>query len=177
MHNFNEGCHREGLYPFKDPDHCGNYAITNYLYKRRRKFVRMLDFTKLMVGLPVIRLIKRHAIPEPDGFILTVSCQLRIEDPTWIKRIFNFSGHYRFPLQRNKFRQYVLHLDPGIEVFIYNDLIAAPTRWHIGYTIRCPFVPDYSGYEHNKEAFIINQLWKPLATKFRGRWLDPIRYI
>jgi hypothetical protein len=172
-----EACNRAGLYPFVEPSHDSNVAIRNYLYKRRRKFVRFLDFTKLMVGLPIIRLIKRNAFTLPNGFGITISCQLRIEDPTWVRKLAHLGGGYRFPLMRDRFRRYVLDLDPGICVFVYNDMINAPNLWHIGYTIICPIVPDYEGMEHYKHDYVLQHLWAPLFHAYRGKGLNRIRYI
>jgi len=173
---FTEACHAANLYPFVAPNTDSNVAIRNYLYRRRNKFVRFLDWTKLMVGLPIIRLIKREVNLEEHGFSITVSCQLRIEDPTWIKKIFRFRPQ-RFPIMRDKLRRYVLQLDPGLKVFIYNEMISASNRWHIGYTIYCPLDPSYAGFTNYKKEFILDHLWKPLMTKRRARFLDRIRYI
>jgi hypothetical protein len=169
-------CRSAGLSPFVVPKN-ENVAIRNFLYSRRRKIVRFLDATKLMVGLPVIRKIDRKAQKLPNGgFSITVQSQVRIDDPTWISKISKFSLNYRFSSLRNKQRQYTVSLDPSITFFVYNDQIAASHQWHLGYTVRCPIKPKVAG-GYSETEFILDQLWLPLLHKFRPTNVNRILHV
>ena len=169
-------CRSAGLSPFVVPKN-ENVAIRNFLYSRRRKIVRFLDATKLMVGLPVIRKIDRKAQKLPNGgFSITVQSQVRIDDPTWISKISKFSLNYRFSSLRNKQRQYTVNLDPSITFFVYNDQIAASHQWHLGYTVRCPIKPKVEG-GYSETEFILDQLWLPLLHKFRPTNVNRILHV
>lgn len=168
-------CRSAGLSPFVAPKN-QNVAIRNFLYTRRRKIVRFLDVTKLMVGIPVIRKIDRSVQITPSGFKITVQSQVRIEDPTWVGKITKFALGYRFSTLRNKQRQYISRLDPSVTFFVYNDQIAASHQWHIGYTIQCPMKPEYIGGYSEKE-FILGQLWAPLSHKFRPSGVNQILHV
>lgn len=169
-------CHEKDLYPFRTVKD-NNLAVKLFLYKRRMAFIRLMNFTKLMVGVPIIRLIDRKAKSTDYGFDITITCQVYMKDPTWVRKLKNF-GIYRFNLMREERKKYVRHVDPGLTVFVYNDGISNPQSWHIGYTIKCPIHPDFGDLPTNQhEWFILEQLWKPLQNKFRGLHLDPIRQI
>lgn len=168
-------CRSTGLSPFVGPKD-GNVAIRNFLYTRRRKLIRFLDTTNLMVGVPVLRQVKRDVRALPNGFTVRVSAQVRIQDPTWVSRLTKFPFGYRFGLLRNKQRQYVLKLDPSLTVFVYNDQIAASHQWHIGYTVQCPIKPNYPA-GHDESQFILEQLWHPMMTKFRPSRVNQILHL
>lgn len=159
-------CRSAGLSPFVATKN-ENVAIRNFLYSRRRKIVRFLDATKLMVGLPVIRKIDRRVQKLSNGgFSITVQSQVRIEDPTWVRRLSKFPLNYRFSSLRTRQRQYAVKLDPSILFFVYNDQVSASHQWHLGYTVQCPIKPAHEG-GYSETEFILDQLWLPLTNKFR----------
>ena len=178
---YKAGCKSAGLLPFAEADQDTNIAIRNYLYTQRRHFVRFLNTTKLMVGLKVLHNLKREARVETYGFSIMVEAQMRITDPAWMQTIFKLPAGYRFNRMRDSKRRYLLELDPGLIVFVYNQQITSPDRWYIGYEIRVPMQPSYStDVDMDMEAksqFILDQLWRPLMNTYRGRGLDRIRHL
>jgi hypothetical protein len=129
----------------------------------------------------VLHNLKRHARVETYGFSILIEAQMRIEDPTWVQTLFKMPAGYRFNRVRDSKRRYLLELDPGLIVFVYNQQIAARDRWFIGYEIRVPLQPSYASDVDMdmaaKEQFILDQMWRPLMNTYRGRNLDRIRHL
>jgi hypothetical protein len=181
LHTYKEGCKSAGLSPFAEPGQDTDIAIRNYLYGQRRHLVRFLNVTRMMVGLKVLHNLRREARVETYGFSIMIEAQMRIKDPNWVQSLFRMNGGYRFNRIRDSKRRYVLMLDPGLIVFVYNQQIANPDRWFIGYEIRTPLQPSYKSDTdmdlESKSQFILDQLWKPLMNTYRGRDLDRIRHL
>jgi len=174
LHNYTEGCERAGLLPLlKDVDI--NLAIRNYLYKKRHTFVRFLNVTKLMQGRKILRAITREVHVEPYGFSITIEARIREDDPTWYRKLWRLPLGYRFQIQKELGRT-VLHLDPGLTVYVRNPMISIPHRWIIGYTIRCPLFPNYDG-PLSEDEFILHQLWEPLMNSYRPFKTQPLRWL
>lgn len=173
---FKSLCDSAGLEPFSRTKD-GNLAIRNYLSIRRHNFIRLLRTTRMMEGLPVLRPITRTVDHSGYGFKITVSCQVHIKDgDAFVKKIQHYPLKNRFGLMRDHHRRYHLKMDPGMTVFVYNDMINSPYRWHIGYEITCPINPEYHGVK-DKTAFVLNYLWLPLAKQIRPRNVNQLRYI
>jgi len=177
---YRAGCKSAGLSPFVDPKQDTDIAIRNYLFMQRTVFVRAMNVTGLTRDLKVIRLVHRECRVEPYGFSLIVSVQFQMDDPTWIKSLFRLKGGYRFSPARDVHRRYCMELDPGLTVFVYNDSINGPRRWHIGYEIKCPIAPMWSSDgpadAATKEQYVLDNLWAPLMNTYRERRrLDRIR--
>ena len=173
LKDFTHLCARADLDPYYKGE--WNSAIQHFLWTRRRHFVRYADLTKLVQGVKVIRLIHRAVDFTHFGFELTISAQCHIPDPTWMKRLFNLGPAFRFSKLRDSQRHYVRHLDPGLEVFVYNDTITGVDQWHIGYVIKCPLMPETHGQD--KKQYVLDQLWGPIRSKIKPRNADNTRYL
>jgi hypothetical protein len=145
-----------------------------FLYSRRRKLVRYLDLTKLTVGLPLKRGVRRSATVTEYGFDLTVEANFIAPSRSWSSTLFQYPAGLRFTKIRDADRRYVHKVDPSVSVFVYNDLIDTPTAWHIGYTIKCPIVLSKMD---KPEDFVIRRLWTPLSHKFRPIKTDMILHL
>lgn len=166
-------CAQDNLDPYYKGE--WNSAIAQFLWTRRRHFVRYADLTKLVQGVRVIRIVRREVAFTDFGFKLTVSAQCHIPDPTWVNKLFQLPGVFRFNKLRDHQRHYVKHLDPGLEVFVYNDLISAADSWHIGYTIKCPLMPETHGQD--RRQYVLDRLWAPIRSKVKPRNADNTRYL
>lgn len=160
-------CNAAGLPALVDPQH-RNPEIRSFLMSRRKLIVRMLDQTKMLQGIPIFRrAIKRTATVTPRGFSVTISTQLRITDPTWVKTLTRFRPGHSFGLTRNKARELELRLDPSVRMFVYNDMISNLNLWHVGYTVTCPIPPDLTGCMPGHEEEFVLDLWAPAFNKLR----------
>lgn len=173
LKDFQYRCAKADLDPYAHGDR--NSAIAHFLSVRRRNFVRYADWVKLIQGVKVIRTIHRDVRFTNTGFDLTVSAQCHIPDPTWMERLFRLGPAYRFSKLRDRQRHYVKYLDPGLEVFVYNDMISSVNQWHIGYTIRCPLMPDTHGQD--RRHYVMDVLWAPIRSKVKPRKADNVRYL
>jgi hypothetical protein len=173
LRDFRHRCAKADL----DPHFQGDWdsAIQHFLAVRRRHFVRYADMTKLVQGVKVIRSVSRTVDFTDFGFQLTVSAQCHIEDPTWVKKLFRFTSNLRFSPIRDRQRRYVHRIDPGLEVFVYNEMISSTNVWHIGYTISCPLMPDTKGQD--RKNFVLNTLWAPIRSRMKPKKADTSRYL
>ena len=169
-----ELCDSAGLLPFVDHPVATDAAIRTYLYKRRRLFIRFLEFTHLMKDIPVRRVYKEVTL-DHRGFSIKVEAWIRVTDPKWFKV---FRGRWAFSLNWDKERRYKVKLDPGMFVYVRNPAIRTANTWYMGYVITCPLEPDLTqGNLHDKTQYIWTHLWEPLSKAIRSRDVKMVRPI
>lgn len=178
MNRYRELCVKHGLEPMRAPDQDNNAAISNLMFLQRQKLMMFLKLTKLMNGIPVIRIIDKQAWPTETGFRVQVKAHCRIDDPTWKARLPRISPRrYRFNLARDG-KYWVSPLTPLLTVFAVNDMINSPSKWFIGFWLDIPLEPDLGGIDPERfEWFVLTQLWAPVSQKLRDSKLSRVRYI
>jgi len=178
---YKAGCKSAGLSPFAESKQDTNIAIRNYLWHQRRHLVRFMNVTRFMVGIKPIRNLVREARLETYGFSIVIKAPVEIPDPTWVQTLFRLGAGYRFNHQRDQLRRYVLELDPGLIVFVYNQGTVQARRWFIGYEVKVPLLPLYPADSNMdlraKEQFILDQLWRPLQNSYRALNQDRGRHL
>ena len=177
--NFRLLCWKSKVNPLLENGTSNNDALRSLMLHQRQLLVTFMNLTKFMQGIPIIRQIQKKVWPVANGFKVEVKAQVRIDDPTWAKHLKLIQPRrYRFNLMREHSKYYVSHISPGLTVFVYNDAINNPQRWHIGYWLTCPIPPDLGTLDpHNFEWFVLYHLWDPVTRKLRAKKLHPIRYI
>lgn len=167
LRQLGDRCRAISIKPFIGVKH-QNPQIRNYLAARRRLIVRFFNITKMLKNVPVRRReLERSVKITQSGFQITVSALLRIDDPTWVHGLTRFSPGYRFSPLKTKDHEFQVFLDPATRMFVYNDLLSASLRWHVGYTVNCPVRPDYTGVIPGHEEDFVLSLWKPIQNNIR----------
>lgn len=169
MQYFTAACAKAGLSPFvavQNP----NPAIRNFLAKRRKLYVRYMDLTNFMQDVRVRKIVKDAYLTD-YGFAVRVEGWVTVADPRWFAKVKTTPG-WRFSLAQDKEHRHVIHLDPGITLYVRNPNIRSPVSWYVGYEVHCPITPRLPNF---KPATILSTLWDPTAAVIRPKNTLPQR--
>lgn len=169
LHEYEVLCDSAGLSSFVGSDIDPNIAIRNFLWKRRRIYVRYVELTHLMDKV-WIRKVTKEAYLTDYGFAIKVEGWIRVKDPLWFRNI--QKPGWRFSIAHDKEMRYTVKLDPGITIYVRNPNIRSPNTWFTGYEIHCPLTPRLPDF---KSKTILSALWIPTATMIRPKGTQPQR--
>lgn len=169
-----ELCEIAGMFPFQQMHMAKNDQIHYYLKAHRRDIVYFINKSKLLDEITIRR--SHHKVALTDtGFTITVYAWCYIKDPSFSKWLLKMP-YPRFNVVREADGRYVKHLGPGLEMFVENDGVKLTNRWHIGYTVTCPFFPDMptknTPSRAELEHFVLSTLWMPILRETRPNGLQ-----
>lgn len=174
MHRYVQLCDAQGLLPFPGGVQNRDVAIRNFLGQRRRLFVRYVDQTNILVGIPVRKVTRKVKI-DHTGFSINVEAWVTVEDPNWFRKP---KARWRFSFGWDKEKRFVNNIDPSLMIYVRNPALRAPNFWYVGYTINCPLEPDLKdGTLQDKENYVIRELWDPISKVWRGRGLSRVKHL
>ncbi len=148
-----------------------NPAIKNFLWRRRKMYVRYLERTGLLDNVKIRRAPVKEAYLTDYGFAIRVEGWASVPDPYWFRRIKATPG-WRFSLQWDSEQRCVVRVDPGLTIYVRNPNIRSPLTWYVGFEIHCPLVPKLENY---KGTTIIRELWDSIAQTVRTKGLPQRR--
>lgn len=171
-------CYINRINPLRSADQSNNSAIQLLFWHQRQLLVQFLDLTKIMTGIPFTFPLVRKAWPTETGFRVEIKGQIKVTDPTWIKTLIRLRpARYRFGIQQHG-KYWTSKINEGLTVFVYNDMIRNPNRWHIGYWVDSPLEPNLGDLPPTQfEWFVLTHLWEPVTKKLRAKKAGRIRYL
>lgn len=168
IRDYVELCTEKNIYPFSNVHHSENDVIISELNQARRTLVKFFNLSK-MFSLVSIRTTQRVVKMTSTGFVIEVEGLARLKDPSFASWL-GQAPMPRFDLVRNNSR-YVKTLDKRTRLFVYNDMVDAPDRWHVGYEIHINHFPDIPGNHMPSKAmlerFILEILYMPVLLSHR----------
>lgn len=162
-------CDRRGSFPFQNVKQSDNDKIFTFLSKKRSEVVKFANSVNLM-DIIALRDSKRKVTMTTAGFTLEVSSRATPRDPTYEQWLIK-SPLPRFDNVRKPDGKWTRGLGEGLTLWTYNESASMTGRWHIGYTIDCPFYPDIPAKplasKTELEKFIIDVMWEPIIKMNR----------
>jgi hypothetical protein len=162
-------CAQAGRYAFSDFHQTTNDECVERLREARRAVVKFINRSKIL-DLITLRNTHRTAMMTPTGFILCVSGQIRLKDPTfpdWLLRM----PFPRFNIIRSIDGRWSKPLGDNATFFAENEGAKSPDRWHIGYEIVVDYFPEIPNKplpsKQELERFILDILWMPVLKSQR----------
>jgi hypothetical protein len=163
-------CEHDAVFPFSDVNELNNDRIHDILLHSRQYFVKFVDRFKFFDDV-AIRSTHRKVAMTDTGFVLTVYAKARIEDPSFVDWLEHLPQPYKFPFTRTADFKYKKQLTPHLSVFVQNETVTLPERWHVGYEISVPMFPDIPSNQLPSKAeierFILDYMWMPLLRSMR----------
>lgn len=164
-------CGAKGVYPFQSVQQTRNDDISDFLRNARKELVRFIDRTDFFEGIK-LRSTQREVKMTNAGFVLTVSGQANIQDPSFEKWLTTVPFP-KFDLIKQNGR-YWKNLRDGVRMFAYRDKGSSSSeRWVIGYEITCSVYPDlptqHLPSRDQLEKFIMDVLFMPILRSIRPK--------
>lgn len=162
-------CSQRGFYPFQSVQQSRNDDISDFLRTARKELVRFIDRTDFFADIK-LRSTQREVKMTNNGFVVTVTGQANITDPSfekWITKV----PFPKFDFVKQNGR-YWKTLRDGVRLFAYRDHGSNfSERWVIGYEISCSIYPDlptqHLPSREQLEKFVMDVLFMPHLRAIR----------